>query len=134
MSRSKIPHRQVADVRTDLKRLASLIVLIGAGSGAAMAQAPEAGGTLAVLPRDLTPWGMFLNADPLVKVVLLGLVFASVVTWTVWLAKTIELALARRQARAALHKLASARHLAEGVERIAAGAGPVGEFLEAAVA
>jgi biopolymer transport protein ExbB len=116
-----------------LKRLAGLIVLIGGGSGAAMAQAPEASGSLALLPRDLTPWGMFLNADPLVKAVLLGLVLASVVTWTVWLAKTIELALARRQARAALQTLTSARHLAEGAERIDAGSGPVGEFLEAAV-
>ena len=133
MSRSITPRRQVADVRTDLKRLASLIVLIGGGSAAAMAQAPEAGGTLAALPRDLTPWGMFLNADPLVKAVLLGLVFASVVTWTVWLAKTIELVLARRRARRALQKLASARLLAEGVERIAGSTSPVGEFLEAAV-
>src|SRR3974390_3753694 len=45
----------------------------------------------ATLPRDLSPWGMFLSADPLVKGVLIGLTFASVVTWTVWLAKTIEL-------------------------------------------
>src|SRR5262245_40677442 len=43
------------------------------------------------LPRDLTPWGMFLSADVVVKAVLIGLVFASVVTWTVWLAKSTEL-------------------------------------------
>jgi len=42
----------------------------------------------AALPRDLSPWGMYLNADPVVKAVLIGLAFASVVTWTVWLAKT----------------------------------------------
>ena len=31
----------------------------------------------ATLPRDLSPWGMYLNADPVVKAVLIGLVFAS---------------------------------------------------------
>src|SRR5215813_7077589 len=51
------------------------------------------------LPRDLSPWGMFLNADTLVKAVLIGLAFASVVTWTVWLAKSIELMAAKRRAR-----------------------------------
>src|SRR5215470_6961600 len=47
----------------------------------------------ATLPRDLSPWGMYLNADPVVKAVLIGLAFASIVTWTVWLAKTIEIVL-----------------------------------------
>jgi biopolymer transport protein ExbB len=64
------------------------------------------------LPRDLSPWGMFLSADPLVKGVLIGLAFASVVTWTVWLAKTIELMAASARARRACARLASARHLA----------------------
>ena len=44
-----------------------------------------------LLPRNLSPWGMFLNADIVVKAVMVGLAFASLVTWTVWLAKTIEL-------------------------------------------
>ena len=46
-----------------------------------------------------------MNADVVVKAVMIGLVFASIVTWTVWLAKTIELLKARRQARAALAAL-----------------------------
>lgn len=61
----------------------------------------------AVLPRDLSPWGMFMNADAVVKVVMVGLVIASIVTWTVWLAKTIELMKARRQVKAALEALNS---------------------------
>src|SRR4249919_1903356 len=60
---------------------------------------------IAVLPRDLSPWGMFMSADVVVKVVMVGLIIASIVTWTVWLAKTIELMKARRQARAALAAL-----------------------------
>jgi biopolymer transport protein ExbB len=47
-----------------------------------------------------------------VKGVMIGLVVASVVTWTVWLAKTIELWRARRQVRTALNTLVSLRTLA----------------------
>jgi biopolymer transport protein ExbB len=72
----------------------------------AQEQLPSVQGT-AFLPRDLSPWGMFMNADVVVKVVMVGLVIASIVTWTVWLAKTIELMKARRQVRAALDALNS---------------------------
>src|SRR6201984_3240808 len=59
----------------------------------ALAQAPNP-----LLPRNLSPWGMFLNADVVVKAVMIGLAFASLVTWTVWLAKTIELRAAAMRA------------------------------------
>ena len=42
---------------------------------------------------------MFQNADIIVKVVMIGLAFASLVTWTVWLAKTFELRTARSEVR-----------------------------------
>src|SRR5882724_1157474 len=45
----------------------------------------------ALLPRNLSPWSMFLNADIVVKAVMIGLVFASLIAWTIWLAKTIEI-------------------------------------------
>ena len=64
------------------------------------------------LPRDLSPWGMFASADIVVKAVMVGLAFASVVTWTVWLSKTYELILAHRRARLALIALGSIRTLA----------------------
>ena len=67
---------------------------------------------MSLLPRDLSPWGMFMSADIVVKAVMVGLVIASVVTWTVWLAKTIELVKARRQVRAALDALGSIQTLA----------------------
>ena len=54
--------------------------------GAAFAAADNA-----LLPRNLSPWGMFVNADIVVKSVMVGLVFASLATWTVWLAKTVEI-------------------------------------------
>ena len=64
------------------------------------------------MPHDLSPWGMFLAADVVVKAVLIGLVIASVITWTVWLAKTVELIGARRAARAGVRELGSAHDLA----------------------
>jgi biopolymer transport protein ExbB len=87
----------------------------------------------ATLPRDLSPWGMYINADPVVKAVLIGLAFASLVTWTVWLAKTIEIMICKRRVRAALNILASVRSTTEGVERLAATQGEVRQFLDAAV-
>jgi len=98
----------------------------------ALAQEVPVIGT-ASLPRDLSPWGMYLNADPVVKAVLIGLALASFVTWTVWLAKTIEIVLAKRRVRAALTTLAGARSTAEGVERLADATGDVRKLLEAAI-
>ena len=103
--------------------------------------AQDAGGApvigTATLPRDLSPWGMYINADPVVKAVIIGLVFASLVTWTVWLAKTIEILLAKRRVAAALRTLASVRSASEAVERLAGVEGKIqGEvprFLDAAV-
>ncbi len=63
------------------------------------------------LPHDLSPWGMFLQADIVVKAVMIGLAFASLVTWTVWFAKGLELAAARRRARSCVRKLARADSL-----------------------
>jgi biopolymer transport protein ExbB len=67
----------------------------------------------ALLPRDLTPWGMFMAADIIVKAVMIGLVFASVLTWTIWLAKTLELFAARRRLARAHDVLETARSLGE---------------------
>jgi biopolymer transport protein ExbB len=71
----------------------------------------------AALPRDLSPWGMFVNADIVVKVIMIGLLLASLVTWTVWLAKSIELATAKRKARSGLRMLQEVRSLAEAERR-----------------
>ena len=87
----------------------------------------------ATLPRDLSPWGMFTTADAVVKAVLVGLAFASIVTWTVWLAKTIEIAICKRRVRAALNILAGVHSTLEGVERLTGTKGEVRQFLDAAV-
>ena len=87
----------------------------------------------ALLPRDLSPWGMFLNADIVVKVVMIGLIFASLVTWTVWLAKTLELWRARRRANEALVVLNEARALAEASARLGQSREPVARLVQTAL-
>jgi biopolymer transport protein ExbB len=69
-----------------------------------------------------------------VKAVMIGLAFASVVTWTVWLAKTIELWSVKRATRRALQAIAEARSLPEAIERVGPGSNAVFDLLEAAQA
>jgi biopolymer transport protein ExbB len=85
------------------------------------------------LPRDLSPVGMYLSADWVVKSVMIGLVIASIVTWTVWLAKSIELLFAKRRARGAVATLASARSLDEAARDLGKSRGPFGELVRAAL-
>lgn len=58
---------------------------------------------------------MFLAADLVVKAVMIGLAFASLVTWSVFFAKTVELAQARSRLTRALNKIGDARTLAEAL-------------------
>jgi biopolymer transport protein ExbB len=88
----------------------------------------------ASLPHDLSPWGMFLSADIVVKIVMVGLVFASLVTWTVWLAKNLELLKARRRARKAIVVLNEARTLAEANARLRENSETVARLLRTAIA
>jgi biopolymer transport protein ExbB len=56
---------------------------------------------------------MFRNADVLVQSVMIGLALASVLTWTIFIAKLIELSLARRKLGGGLERIAETRSLAE---------------------
>jgi biopolymer transport protein ExbB len=87
----------------------------------------------ALLPQDLSPWGMFMNADLVVKAVIIGLAFASLVTWTVYVAKMIELRTARRDVRVGLRILANAATLAKANEPLRDGDTPVARLMQAAV-
>ena len=109
MKMRKHPVSVAICIRGTLIVLPTLIV-----AGSAFAQGSEGDQPIgmSLLPRDLSPWGMFMSADIVVKAVMVGLVAASIVTWTVWLAKTIELMKARRQVRAALDALGSIQTLA----------------------
>jgi len=84
---------------------------------APVAQAPVT--AQATLPHDLSPWGMFMAADIVVKAVILGLAFASLVTWTIWLAKVLELAAAKTRAQRAVRRLEESISLDEAARAIA---------------
>ena len=99
------------------RRLAAILVAMLSLPALAFAQAPAAGISL-TLPRDLSPWGMFMAADIIVKAVMIGLVFASVLTWTIWFAKAIELMAARRRLHAAIEALSAARNWGEVTARL----------------
>ena len=71
-----------------------------------------------LLPQNLSPWGMFMNADIVVKAVMIGLAFASLVTWTVWLAKTIELARETSKAKKRIRMLESGPSLIEAARAL----------------
>ena len=88
--------------------------------------------SLAQLPQDLSPWGMFLHADTIVKAVMIGLAVASLVTWTVWVAKSIELFGARAAVRRGLRILANATTLAQAHEKLRTTTGPVAQLMQAA--
>jgi hypothetical protein len=92
---------------------------------------PSAGATPAELSRDLTPWGMFASADIAVKAVMLGLAFASVLTRTIWLAKTFELVAARRRLSRGQRALATAHSLAQAIRSAGAASSHVAQLLHA---
>ncbi len=84
------------------------------------------------LPHDLSPWGMFMAADIVVKGVMIGLAFASVVTWTVLLVKIAELGAAQRSASHAVRRLIAARGLEDGEQALGRNRGLVARMTRAA--
>ena len=79
---------------------------------------PAIGQTTAPIAHDLSPWSMFLNADILVKGVMVGLALASVLTWTILVAKSVELLLAKTVLSRALARAASAGTLTEAEQAL----------------
>ncbi|MGY2192664.1 tonB-system energizer ExbB [Pseudomonas pergaminensis] len=68
------------------------------------------------MAHDLSPWGMYQNADVVVKAVMIGLAIASIITWTIWIAKGFELLGAKRRLRNEIVHLKKASTLKEASE------------------
>lgn len=85
-----------------------------------------------VLPHDLSPWGMFMAADWVVKSVMIGLAVASILTWTIWVAKSLELAGARSRAKRALKVIGHSATLSEAVRSLDGVKGPATILVRAA--
>jgi biopolymer transport protein ExbB len=86
----------------------------------------------AELPHDLSPWGMFMAADLVVKAVMIGLAFASLVTWTVGVAKSLELLGAKARIRRALGRIVESRTLADASAALGKAKGPAALLVRAA--
>ncbi|KMM95821.1 MULTISPECIES: tonB-system energizer ExbB [Pseudomonas] len=71
------------------------------------------------MAHDLSPWGMYKNADIIVKIVMIGLAIASIITWTIWIAKGFEVLGAKRRLRTEIANLKKARTLKEASESAA---------------
>ncbi len=113
--------RMIGRMLLSRKALAALLGLAAFAlfSPAAAQTAAEAPVATALLPKDLSPWGMFLSADVFVKAVMIILASASLITWTVALAKTIELVAGSRKLRAQLGVLDRSTTIAEALAALA---------------
>ena len=127
---------QSLDANTDAHAMGwpgrCITVLVTLLTSAPLACGQTAVGGTALLPQDLSPWGMVSHADWVVKAVLAGLVVASAVTWTVALAKALELLSAGHRTRAGLAALHRARSLDEASRSLGPATGPCAAFVRAA--
>lgn len=148
MRQNSRPHRTRTAVtrlrrqvfRPRLSRMVSGLLLFLLAHPVLATPAKEAGETIhasaaieAILPRALSPWDMFLHADILVQAVMLGLVIASVMTWTIWLTKSLELVLARRELRRMSSQLDGFHRLNEAGGKVTQGNTAIPRLLRAAV-
>jgi biopolymer transport protein ExbB len=108
---------------------AAAVPVAPAASPSATATTPG----IAPAMKELSPWVMFMSADIIVKAVMIGLAFASLVTWTVFIAKSIELSVVSGKLRSALKRIAEARSLAEAQMALGAREGVLPSFLAAAL-
>ena len=116
---------------------ASLALLLAPGIALAQDASPPALGRAgavgaAMLPQDLSPWGVITGADWVVQAVIAGLVFASVLTWTVALAKGVELLVAGRRARVGLTALFAAGSLEDAGRQLGPARGSCAALVRAA--
>ncbi len=134
--RANIPDKRSGErsyARQICLRALAIMALCMAWAPAALAQTGvEHSAAIAELPQDLSPWGMFLHADSIVKAVMIGLAFASLVTWTVWIAKNLELRSARLTLRRDLRQLSDCGTLKQAREQLSGSTSPAARALQAA--
>jgi biopolymer transport protein ExbB len=100
------------------------------------AQAPIIGQTAKNpnLPHNLSPWGMFMGADIVVKIVMIGLAFASLITWTICVAKLLELRHETRRAKKRIKVLGNDISLMEAERDARTGKDAVSRLVQSAAA
>jgi biopolymer transport protein ExbB len=88
------------------------------------------GAPVQAIPTDLSVGGMFMQADWVVKLVIIGLIVASIVSWTVFVANTLELRKATLAARRVCDEAAALRSLQEARDKSALAASPMVQAAE----
>lgn len=83
---------------------------------------------------ELSPWRMFLEADFVVKATMMGLAFASLVTWTIFVGKFIELFVVKRRLTRALQITNEAQSLHDSSDKLRADKSVMPLFIRAALA
>ena len=94
---------------TEVTRSANRCLALGAATVFGLASLPAMAAP--VIPVSLSVGGMFLQAHWIVKLVMIGLAIASLATWTVFIAKVLELRKATAAERHVHDQVASLRSL-----------------------
>jgi biopolymer transport protein ExbB len=132
-----VPAPAIAPAQPAQAPVPSAAVSPGAASQAAAAAPADSDSKVlkstTVALRELSPWSMFKSADIIVQAVMVGLAFASLVTWTIFIAKMIELSVIRGKLRAALATIGEARSLAEAQFALGAKGSVLSSLLAAAM-
>ncbi|NEW92016.1 tonB-system energizer ExbB [Rhodopseudomonas sp. BR0M22] len=103
--------------------VAPAAVPAGEGGGS-VARIPPKSDRHSGLPHDLSPVGMFLAADWVVKAVMIALLLASFLSWTICVAKAVEVACANARAKRAFRIVDQSLDLDEAVHRLSKRGGP----------
>jgi biopolymer transport protein ExbB len=83
--------------------------------------------------HELSPWSMFLSADLVVKAIMIGLVFASLLTWTIFVAKFLELSIVKRRLEQALQATSRANSLHDAFQGLQRDKSVMRAFLTTAI-
>src|SRR5699024_9622000 len=95
---------------------------------------PTQTSTTGPLPRDLSPLGMYMQADNIVKGIIIALLLASVLSWAMLLVKWLEIVAAKKRARNTLRCVRDARTLDQARTSTSGQAGPGVALIRAATA
>jgi biopolymer transport protein ExbB len=94
-------------------------------AGMLMASAVPAASAAPGIPTSLSVGEMFMQADWVVKAVMIGLILASIVSWTVFIAKALELRRVSESQQAARDAVAGLKSLADAHGSSAAKSSPL---------
>lgn len=100
-------------------------LIVASTVGFVIVNASAASAAVTGVPENLTIGGMFLQADWIVKLVMIGLMIASLLTWTVFVAKVAELRKATTVQREVHDQLIGLRSLGDAERSSAVSASPL---------